>query len=184
MKPKKKILEITKGAKVHCVNRKGAEEDPTFGICLHSLGILPANTLDRSFRERFLPFRPGDHREKVPRTHTWFWTFKHPKVGALNECCSAAPISFHNYKRNAESSFQELSNLYNVPEGVNGKIFEVPNKPTPFLHDDLPFQVDKYMNIPDPPRGQRIWKGPSVGMVCFQCESFRYKNYSTHLSHV
>ncbi|ETO24202.1 hypothetical protein RFI_12959 [Reticulomyxa filosa] len=156
--------------KMHCMHRKGDEEDPTFAMCLHSLGIIPTNTLDNLFRERFLPFRPEDHFERVARTQTWFWQHKHPQVGQLANCCSDNPISFHNYKFTVAEFFRQLSDLYNIPEGVNGKKFEIPNKPSPFLHDLLPFKADPYMNIPEPPRGQIIWKGHSVGMGCFQCD--------------
>ena len=43
--------------KQFCVHRAGAEEDPTVGLCLRSLGVQPTNSLDNEFRERFLPFR-------------------------------------------------------------------------------------------------------------------------------
>merc|ERR1712048_134518 len=124
-------------SKSYCVHRRGDQEDPTMAICLRSLGINPTNTLDNEYRERFLTFRPPDHA-KIPREGTWFWRHKHPKVGFGENCCSVNPISFHNFKKNAYLQFEEMDHKYNVAEGVDGKVFEVPmnrNNET-FLFDE------------------------------------------------
>ena len=157
--------------------KTGDQEDPTFAACLRSVGINPTNTLDNNFRERFLPFRPGDHMEQMQKEHSWFWRHKHPNVGILANCCSIHPISFHNFKKNPDIQFNELDLKYNVPEGINGKVFEIPKEPDIFLFDKegLPFEIDEFRNTKFPPPGQRIYLGPNQTRFCWQCDHFDYK---------
>lgn len=115
--------------------------------------------------------QPGDHA-KIDRENTWFWRWKHPKLGTRENCCHPNPISFHNYKRDPLKFFQKLDAQFNVAEGVDDKKFVVPQKPSWFVHADIPFKVDAWNNIENPPRGQRIYKGPGKERVCWKCDGF------------
>ena len=160
-----------------CVHRSGDQEDPTMAICLRSLGINPTNTLDNSFRERFMTFRPGDHA-KIPREGTWFWKHKHPNVGDKDMCCSPNPISFHNFKKNAYMQFEEMDKKYNIEEGIDGKVFEVPmnnNNGTFLFNKDTVPKHDEYFNVNNIPKGQRIYKGPGRERECYRCDNFKIK---------
>jgi hypothetical protein len=88
--------ELT-GARL-CVDRAGAGEDPTMGICMRDLGLLPENSLDLFGRQRFLPFKVVDHLNTFRTKEDWFWAHKTRDVGIGRQCCSSFPIMFHNYK--------------------------------------------------------------------------------------
>ena len=163
--------------KNYCVHRQGDQEDPTMAICLRSLGINPTNTLDNKYRERFLTFRPPDHA-KIRREGTWFWKYKHPKVGYQENCCNDNPISFHNFKKDAYLQFDAMDKKYNIEEGVDGKVFEVPmnaNNGT-FLFDEKTVPAhDEWFNVKTIPSGQRIYKGPGNERFCYNCDNYEIK---------
>ena len=86
-----------------CVDRAGAGEDPTMGICMRDLGLLPENSLDLFGRQRFLPFKVVDHLNTFRTKEDWFWAHKTRDVGIGRQCCSSFPIMFHNYKEEGDS---------------------------------------------------------------------------------
>eukprot|EP01084_Bolivina_argentea_P298354 514125_1 len=163
----------------YCVgNREFAQEDPTMGICLRSIGINPINTLDRQFRQRFHIFRPTDLK-KIKREDTWFWRYKDNRIGDGDNCCSDYSISFHSYKVDAKDTLKNLKHLdeeYNVKNLK--KEYELPwdDKPSLFLWDkETAPEHDQYFNYLKPPHGQRIYKGVNNTRYCNQCDWFRVK---------
>eukprot|EP00485_Elphidium_margaritaceum_P023959 CAMPEP_0202713664 /NCGR_PEP_ID=MMETSP1385-20130828/57578_1 /ASSEMBLY_ACC=CAM_ASM_000861 /TAXON_ID=933848 /ORGANISM="Elphidium margaritaceum" /LENGTH=475 /DNA_ID=CAMNT_0049374085 /DNA_START=19 /DNA_END=1446 /DNA_ORIENTATION=- len=155
----------------HCIDRDGAGEDPTTGICLLGVGIRPDNTLDHNLRERFLIFRDTDH-QKIFREDTWFWKYKPDHVGEGMQCCSPYLISMHNYKsvKDAQRFFPVLMEQYNQPKDWDNII--LPPQPRLFLYDktQIDFEIDAYRNVLNPPKGQRIYKGPDKEWICHNCE--------------
>ena len=114
----------------------------------------------------------------MPRDkETWYWLYKDPRVGIKENCCSDNAISFHNYKDDRLKYFTELDLEYNIEEGVNGKKFEIPEKPRLFLYGKLNFTIDEFRNNidPGPPSGQRIYKGVGKERVCYKCDYFTHK---------
>merc|ERR1719474_2552618 len=95
------------------------------GICLHSVGIDPVNSLTRHFRERFSPFRQKYHEKLKYKSSFWYFKMKPKELGVLEECCAEHPISFHFYKHQHSADFMALHEKYNVEEGVNAEQFEV-----------------------------------------------------------
>lgn len=154
----------------HCIDREGAGEDPTTGICLLGVGIRPTNTLDHWMRERFLIFRDTDH-QKIFREDTWYWKYKPRSVKQGLECCSPYLISVHNYKSDADALhfFPILQKEYNSAK--DWTTIELPPRPRWFLYDpkQLDFEVDEWLNINDPPHGQRIFKGEGKEWQCWKC---------------
>ena len=161
----------TNPGRSHCIDRDGAGEDPTTGICLLGVGIRPTNTMDHNMRERFLIFRDTDH-QIIFREDTWFWKYKPKGVGEGMNCCSPYLISMHNYKAvsDAKHHFPILMEKYNQPKDWDNIL--LPPKPRLFLYDikDIDFEMDKYLNTADPPRGQRIYKGPGKERICNRCK--------------
>jgi len=160
----------TSPGRSHCIDRDGAGEDPTTGICLLGVGIRPQNTLDHNLRERFLIFRDTDH-QKIFREDTWFWKYKPEGVGEGLDCCSPYLISMHNYKsvKDAEQFFPILMEKYNQPKDWDKII--LPPRPRWFLYDkrEIDFEIDEWLNVANPPRGQRIYKGPGKEWQCWKC---------------
>ena len=168
----------------YCVgNRKYAQEDPTMGICLRSIGINPINTLDYDhdnnvFTQRFHIFRPSD-LSKIKWEDSWFWRYKDKRIGDGDNCCSKYSISFHSYKTHRSDTlknFKELDDKYNI-KNLN-KIYKIPWKDPPslFLYDDQTApKHDEYFNFINPPNGQRIYKGANNTRFCHKCDWFRVK---------
>ena len=135
----------------YCVgNRKFAQEDPTMGICLRSIGINPINTLDKQFKQRFHIFRPND-LYNIKWEDTWFWRYKDKRIKDGKQCCSDDSISFHSYKSAAKSNtiklLKELDNKYNVQNLK--RIYQIPwdHPPTLFLYDvESAPKHDQYFN--------------------------------------
>ena len=133
---------------VYCRKRRGDKEDMTMGVCLHSVGIDPVNTLDARYRERFSLYREKYHRIglRSKQLNEWYWLWRPEQLGMRNECCSDHMITFHGYKHDRVDDFKALHQKYNVEEGVNGKKFEIPEYPRPFLHSEIDFVVDEWRN--------------------------------------
>eukprot|EP01084_Bolivina_argentea_P010218 19027_1 len=155
-----------------CMKRPGAFEDPSMGVCLHSIGIDPTNTLDKYNRERFSPFREKYHKRLKWKSSFWYFHLKPKQLGIKKECCAKHPISFHFYKHDKVKDFNELHIQYNIEQGINGKVFEIPQYPTRFKHrQDLNFSVDKWRNSFDSKvRGQLVYGGPGKEKMCWKCK--------------
>ncbi|ETO16059.1 hypothetical protein RFI_21300, partial [Reticulomyxa filosa] len=164
-------------ARSHCIDREGAGEDPTMGVCMGGVGIRPGkfylfvcNTLDHEMRERFLIFRPEDH-VKIIREDTWYWAFKPPQVKQGEDCCSPYIVCAHNYKLLDEAQYWYpiLQEKYNQPKDWS-KI-PLPPLPRTFIYDpsQANFEFDDYFNIKNPPVGQRICLGPGKEWQCAGC---------------
>ena len=155
-----------------CMDRDGPYEDPTMGVCLRSIGINPTNTLDEQYRERFSIFREGYHH-KLSRKRSsdlWYWKWKPLELKDGRDCCSKHMISFHGYKHSQVGHLESLHERYNVEEGVDGKKFDVPSSPKMFLHQELDFEVDQWMNSQSSfARGQLMYQGPFREKLCWKC---------------
>jgi len=154
----------------HCIDRKGAGEDPTTGICLLGVGIRPTNTLDHEMRERFLIFRDTDH-VKIIREDTWYWKYKPPNVKVGKDCCSPYIVSVHNYKKDADAlkHYPLLMKQYNSIKDWDN--IPLPPRPRYFLYDknQVKFNIDEHLNVDNPPKGQRIMKG-NKEWICNKCK--------------
>lgn len=170
----------------YCVDRRYAQEDPTIGICLKSIGIWPMNSLDNQFRQRFHIFSPTDLGEKIEKEDTWFWRWKYEKIGVKENCCSPKSISFHSYKSSQTmvEKFKLLDEQFN-----NDRNFEIPkyeyhhrlqpiierkNDSIFYFDEKTAPKHDRYFNNDHPPKGQRIFKNGQK-RYCHQCEKFDYK---------
>ena len=154
-----------------CRDREGAFEDPSMGVCLHSIGIDPANTLDRYNRERFFWANTIDGFNRYNKLEfkkqgelAWYLRLK-PED--LAECCAQHVIALHDLK---PEGLKALHEKYNVAEGVNGKRFEVPQYPTLFRHGKLNFPVDEWRNSLSKKaksvyETQRVYHGPKAERV-------------------
>ena len=169
-----------------CINRRGAFEDPAMGICLHSLGIDPINTVDSQNRERFSPFKEGYHYG-MGRGDWWYFKEKYEKIGLKTKCCSPNMISFHFYKDQPKKHYKEMHARYNIKEGekyvsnspiknqrdvFKGQIktFSVPQPPSRFLHStNLTFEFDPWRNVKNIPKQQHIYIGPGNERTCYNC---------------
>ena len=172
--PSAERLEKGQKCKCYCMHRKGAFEDPSMGICLHSVGIDPTNTLDRQYRERFSPFREKYHQKLKYKADFWYFKLKPKALGLLEECCAENSISIHFYKHQHAKDFIALHEKYNVEEGVEGKRFEVPQYPRPFLHQEVNFTVDKWRNsMKSRAYGQLVYKGPGNERECYRCDKMK-----------
>eukprot|EP01083_Nonionella_stella_P150745 480731_1 len=156
-----------------CMARPGAFEDPSMGICLHSIGIDPSNTLDQYNRERFSPFREKYHVKLKWKSSFWYFKLKPTNIGIKDECCAKHPISFHFYKHHQVKEFKSLHLKHNIEEGVDGKKFEIPLYPQPFLHrPDLNFSVDRWRNsYSSVTKGQLVYRGPGKEKSCWKCKN-------------
>ena len=167
------LRKAPKYAKWLCLQRDGPYEDHTMGVCLHSIGIDPVNTLDREYRERFSLFKESAHydlkRETEP--NMWYWKEKPLELKEGEECCSDKMIAFHGYKhQEAVDSFKYLHEKYNIEEGVDGKVFEIPHPPQPFLHGPLNFTVDEWRNaMTSKANDQLTYFGPGKERMCWKC---------------
>ncbi|ETO23130.1 hypothetical protein RFI_14056 [Reticulomyxa filosa] len=142
-----------------CMHRRKAFEDPAMGVCLHSLGIDPINTMDEHLRERFSPLREQSVSSIKRKDDFWYWKWKHKNIKQGKDSITTYPISFHFYKDKPMTYFTQLHKKYNAPEGVNGKIFKPPLiKPQRFLHGALPFTIDQYRNTLNPPKDQEYFQ--------------------------
>ncbi|KAK3256086.1 hypothetical protein CYMTET_34764 [Cymbomonas tetramitiformis] len=151
-----------------CVDRPGAREDPTMGICLHGVGVVPDNTLDEHYRQRFLPFQYNDHYNSMKYTPNlaadWYWTLKPKGIGDMHHCCSPEPILFHNYKAklyktgNAglRDEFEAFEAKWTV---LDNRPADVPPRPQCFLYnpEHVTFPFDEHRNVKKPPTNQRIY---------------------------
>ena len=112
-----------------CTQRPGAAEDSSMGVCLHSIGIDPINTLDAQYRERFsihrqdylqsIKIRPDDDDDD------WYFMWKAEELGMGLDCCAPHMITFHGYKHDRVAEMRALHARYNVEEGVDGKRLQV-----------------------------------------------------------
>ena len=87
------------------------------------------------------------------------------------DCCSPYLISMHNYKsvKDAKHFFPILMEQYNTEKDWDKLM--LPPKPRLFLYDkkQIDFEHDEYLNIVDPPKGQRIYKGVDKEWQCHKC---------------
>ena len=145
------------------------------GICLRSIGINPTNTLDRKYRQRFSPFTHRFHESfsRLKRPTEWYWKWKPEHSIDSNEgrdCCAEHMISFHGYKHAQVDELEALHQKYNIEEGVNGKRFEIPQTPKPFLHQKLDFEIDEWRNsLESFAIGQYVYQGPDKEHLCWNC---------------
>ena len=167
-----------------CVDRPGAYEDATMGICLRSIGISPTSTLDGQLRARFSPYRERYHRrlERQGREEHWFFKLQPERMGVLDECCAEHMVSFHYYKHEQVKLMAQLHARYNQAEGVEGKRFDVPQEARPFLHRAaLNFSVDAWGNSLDSTdaarKGQLVYMGPGKERVCWTQNASLHEKY-------
>ena len=142
------------------------------GVCLHSIGIDPTNTLDANYRERFSPFREVYHHHlNRGIKDVWYWKWKPSEIPwGLNESMTVHPVSFHGYKHAQADELRELHEKYNVKEGANGKSFEIPPPPKPFLHQKIDFEVDEWRNsVNGMIKDQLVYLGPGKERMCIKC---------------
>merc|ERR1712098_354169 len=154
-----------------CVDRVGPYEDSTMGACLAGVGIRPGNTMDHHLRERFLPFRDTDHAQMVHERDDWYWIHRPEGVAEGEDCCSPYLIAIHNYKsgEDAEKYWPILAEKYNTPK--NWDEIMLPPRPRQVLYSrTIDFEVDQWLNIKHPPRGQRIYKGAGKEWICHDCD--------------
>lgn len=82
----------------------GFWEDVNVAHCLHVQGVDAYDTRDEEHRERFMPFRPGDHLlYKIPPKHPdWFAEYTANVGGLIEGAAGVSPyvISFHYVKNN------------------------------------------------------------------------------------
>lgn len=156
-----------------CMDRTSLYDDNTIGVCLHSLGIDPINTLDREYRERFSLFSEKLHRKMSRESDPdmWYWKLKPFELKDGKNCCSPNAITFHDYKHQDADEFERLHLKYNVEEGVGGKVFEVPQPPQRFLHSPLNFSIDEWRNsLSSKATEQLVYMGPGKERVCWKCK--------------
>lgn len=161
-----------------CIDREGAGEDPTMGICLRQVGINPLNTLDENLRNRFLTFQTVDHETSMwshdPRDgESYYWRFRPKHMGDTEiGCCSENLIAAHNYKgARGAKEFAKLHERYNQPKDWDA--LPLPPRPRWFLYDpdSVRFKIDDFRNaIENIPHGQRIYAGPDEDNWCYQCK--------------
>lgn len=157
--------------KERCVDRWGSGEDPETATCLMGVGIRPGNSLDHELRERFLSFRPEDHH-KMKRLDTDHWRYRPEGVADGENCCSPYPVSMHNYKKivEAERLWPLLMTEYNQPKDWDTII--LPPRPRQMLYSKsaVDWEIDEWLNIKNPPRGQRLYKGEGREWICHDCQ--------------
>jgi len=161
-----------------CIDRDGAGEDPTMGICLRAVGINPLNTLDEDLRNRFVTFQIADHQSKMwsrdPRDgDSYYWRFRPFYMGDTNTgCCSKNMIAAHSYKRQfATNNFPRLHKEWNQKKDWDN--LPLPPRPRVFLFDpDMTrFEMDEFRNaINRVPRGQRIQIRKDKMNYCWKCD--------------
>jgi len=160
------------------VDRKGAGEDPTLGVCLRGIGINPLNTLDENLRNRFLMHRDTDHESKIWRNDPrhpddYYWHYRPKFMGdAAIGCCSEHLISAHSFKQKVpdyREQFLRLNRTYN--RAKNWDEIPLPPRPRWFLYDDasVNFEIDEFRNAL-PPRGQRVHLSEKYDFYCWDCK--------------
>ena len=164
-------------SKEHCIDRVGAGEDPATASCLVGVGIRPGNTLDHELRERFLSFRDTDHI-KMYREDTWYWMYRPYGVGEGTNCCSEYLVSMHNYKTkyDAKKLYPALQRKYNQPKDWSKII--LPPRPRLVLWDkyEMDLEIDEYLNVKNPPKGQRIKLNEDEEWHCYDCDIGNYND--------
>lgn len=122
----------------------------------------------------FLIFRDTDH-VIMYREDTWYWKYRVHGVADGPKCCSPYVVSMHNYKerhghKECKEKFYALQKKYNQPKNWSNII--LPPRPRRVMYDrnELDFEIDEWMNTPDPPKGQRIYKGTDREWECHKCD--------------
>jgi len=162
----------------HCVDREGAGEDPTMGICVRGMGINPINTLDENLRNRFIIFRDTDHESRMwshdPRDgDSYYWKYRPRFMGDSHTgCCSENLIAAHNYKMGDGDSSREYKRLnitHNTPKDWDS--MPLPPRPRIFLYDEeaVSFKIDEFRNSPRIPSGQRVHFNETIDWYCWKC---------------
>ena len=127
--------------------------------------------MDHELRERFLIFRDTDHL-RMEREDSWFWKFKPRGVGDGKKCCSPHLISMHNYKalEEAKRLYPELMERYNSHKNWDELL--LPPRPRLVMWDrhEMDLEIDEFLNVLHPPRGQRIFKGEGKEWQCVDCK--------------
>jgi len=168
-----KMRTVTSGGEFHCVDRKGADEDVTMGICLRGIANNPLNTLDENLRNRFLIYNDTYHESSIWKNGTrdqknYYWKYRPKYMG----CCSEHLISTRNFKTKYEIYEDELLRLnrtYNYLKDWDK--LPLPPRPRWFLYDDttVEFEIDKFRNA-RPPIGQRIYINNTHDFFCWKCK--------------
>lgn len=153
------------GYRDRCVDRDGAGEDTSMGICLRSIGINPDNTLDHEYRQRFLLFSREGHERQKRRSGTWYWNYKPKIIPDAQNCCSDDMIVLHGFKGHKEddTAFQNFENVYYRNGNDKKRDLRIPPKPSLFLYDpaDLDFKIDAYLNAEIRNSKQEVFLGHS-----------------------
>jgi len=145
------------------------KDDPIFSVYLRSVGILPANSLSREHKQRWLVFRDTDHFKLKYREGNYYWKNKPRDVPMLKNCCVRDLVAMHNYKDLEDVKMMlDLSKKYNG----TGNII-IPQEPTLFEYQ-IPksFRVDKYLNALRAPKEQCLWQGVGFNFTCRNREEY------------
>merc|ERR1711971_656095 len=90
-----------------CRKRRGDKEDASMGVCLHSVGIDPINTLDAQYRERFSLYREDYQRRHLHRgMNLWYFAWRIDELGMKEQCCAEHMITFHGYKHDRVEAYR------------------------------------------------------------------------------
>eukprot|EP01083_Nonionella_stella_P151249 483005_1 len=153
----------------YCHSKCSVIDDIIVAQCLRTVGVVPMNTLDEDFKNRFFCFRHDEVLASlINARYLWYWMdrfegtamLKNPFDGMVKRM-----IGWHGYKdsdeykANRREIYLELNAKYIEPYLLDWSDYPAPPKPVTFLFNTSFDDLDEYLNVMNPPKMQKVWKG-------------------------